>query len=95
MTYNKYMSLFVTRDNQTLLWNIVNKNQKINNVFNESESEKQEWFKDIIRDFHQNGNEVYNMIQLKELNKHVLQYMSQDVKNRLYHIQSQEQSQEH
>lgn len=88
------MSLFVTRDNQTLLWNIVNKNQKINNVFNESESEKQEWFKDIIRDFHQNGNEVYNMIQLKELNKHVLQYMSQDVKNRLYHIQSQEQSQE-
>lgn len=88
------MSLFVTRDNQTLLWNIVNKNQKINNVFNESESEKQEWFKDIIRDFHQNGNEVYNMIQLKELNKHVLQYMSQDVKNRLYDIQMQEQSQE-
>lgn len=88
------MSLFVTRDNQTLLWNIVNKNQKINNVFNESESEKQEWFKDIIRDFHQNGNEVYNMIQLKELNKHVLQYMSQDVKNRLYDIQMREQSQE-
>ena len=69
MTYNEYMSLFVTRDNQTLLWNIVNKNQKINNVFNESESDKQEWFKDIIRDFHQNGNEVYNMIQLKELKK--------------------------
>lgn len=94
MTYNEYMSLFVTRDNQTLLWNIVNKNQKINNIFNENEDEKQEWFKGIIREFHQSGNDVYNMVQLKDLNKHVLQYMSQDVKNRLYHIQSQEQSQE-
>jgi len=94
MTYNEYMSLFVTRDNQTLLWNIVNKNQKINNVFNESEHDKQEWFKGIIREFHQSGNEVYNMVQLKDLNKHVLQYMSQDVKNRLYDIQMQEQTQE-
>lgn len=89
-----YMSLFVTRDNQTLLWNIVNKNQKINLVFNGSEQDKQEWFKDIIREFHQSGNDVYNMVQLKELNKHVLQYMSQDVKNRLYQLQMQEQMQE-
>ena len=92
------MSLFVTRDNQTLLWNIVNKNEKINLVFNGSEHDKQDWFKDIIRDFHQSGNDVYNMVQLKELNKHVLQYMSQDVKNRLYQlqmrVQMQEQSQE-
>lgn len=88
------MSLFVTRDNQTLLWNIVNKNQKINLVFNGSEQDKQEWFKDIIREFHQSGNDVYNMVQLKELNKHVLQYMSQDVKNRLYQLQMQEQMQE-
>jgi len=89
-----YMSLFVTRDNQTLLWNIVNNNQKINLVFNGSEQDKQEWFKDIIREFHQSGNDVYNMVQLKELNKHVLQYMSQDVKNRLYQLQMQEQMQE-
>lgn len=89
-----YMSLFVTRDNQTLLWNIVNKNQKINLVFNGSEQDKQEWFKDIIREFHQSGNDVYNMVQLKELNKHVLQYMSQDVKNRLYQLQMREQMQE-
>ena len=89
-----YMSLFVTRDNQTLLWNIVNKNQKINLVFNGSEHDKQEWFKDIIREFHQSGNDVYNMVQLKELNKHVLQYMSQDVKNRLYQLQMREQMQE-
>ena len=88
------MSLFVTRDNQTLLWNIVNNNQKINLVFNGSEQDKQEWFKDIIREFHQSGNDVYNMVQLKELNKHVLQYMSQDVKNRLYQLQMQEQMQE-
>ena len=88
------MSLFVTRDNQTLLWNIVNKNQKINLVFNGSEYDKQEWFKDIIREFHQSGNDVYNMVQLKELNKHVLQYMSQDVKNRLYQLQMREQMQE-
>lgn len=88
------MSLFVTRDNQTLLWNIVNKNQKINLVFNGSEQDKQEWFKDIIREFHQSGNDVYNMVQLKELNKHVLQYMSQDVKNRLYQLQMREQMQE-
>lgn len=89
-----YMSLFVTRDNQTLLWNIVNKNQKINLVFNGSEHDKQEWFKDIIREFHQSGNDVYNMVQLKDLNKHVLQYMSQDVKNRLYQLQMREQMQE-
>jgi len=88
------MSLFVTRDNQTLLWNVINKNKKINNAFQGGEEEKQEWFKDIIREFHQTGQEAYNIIQLKQLNKDVIQFMIQDVKNRLYHLQTQHPQQQ-
>jgi len=88
------MSLFVTRDNQTLLWNVINKNKKINNAFQGEEEEKQEWFKDIIREFHQTGQEAYNIIQLKQLNKDVIQFMIQDVKNRLYHLQTQHPQQQ-
>lgn len=88
------MSLFVTRDNQTLLWNVINKNKKINNAFQGGEEEKQEWFKDIIREFHQSGQEAYNIIQLKQLNKDVIQFMIQDVKNRLYHLQTQHPQQQ-
>lgn len=85
------MSLFVTRENQTLLWNIVNKNDKINNAFEYNVEEKQLWFKNIIQQFHEDKYQVYNVGDLKELNKTVLHYMVQDVKKRLlYYNQNQE-----
>lgn len=84
------MSLFVTRENQTLLWNIVNKNDKINNAFEYNVEEKQLWFKNIIQQFHEDKYQVYNVGDLKELNKTVLHYMVQDVKKRLlYYNQNQ------
>lgn len=89
------MSLFVTRENQTLLWNIVNKNDKINNAFEYNVEEKQLWFKNIIQQFHEDKYQVYNVGDLKELNKTVLHYMVQDVKKRLlYYNQNQVPQQE-
>ena len=89
------MSLFVTRENQTLLWNIVNKNDKINNAFEYNVEEKQLWFKNIIQQFHEDRYQVYNVGDLKELNKTVLHYMVQDVKKRLlYYNQNQSPQQE-
>lgn len=77
------MSLFIQRDNQQLLWTIINKNNKINNYF-DNETEKEDWFKSMIGYFHENNDEAYNPVQLKSMNTRVLQFMAQNLKNRQY-----------
>lgn len=74
------MSLFTSVDNQQMLWNLINKNKKFATCFNNQE-EMQNWFRNIIENFHINNREPFNMIQLKQMNTTVIQYMIQSIKN--------------
>ena len=75
------MTLFTSVDNQQMLWNLINKNDKILSNFNDP-TDKYQWFHNIIYNFHINYNEPFNMIQLKQMNKNVIQFMIQDIKHK-------------
>lgn len=77
------MSLFTSVDNQQMLWNLINKNKNFATCFNNMQ-EMQNWFRNIIENFHINNVEPFNMFQLKQMNKTVIQYMIQDIKNIQY-----------
>jgi hypothetical protein len=74
------MSLFTSVDNQQMLWNLINKSKNFATCFNNQE-EMQNWFRNIIENFHINNREPFNMIQLKQMNTTVIQYMIQSIKN--------------
>lgn len=74
------MSLFTTVDNQQMLWNLINKNKTFALCFT-THQQMQSWFRNIIEKFHINNNEPVNMIQLKQMNTTVIQYIIQDIKN--------------
>lgn len=55
------MALFIEKNNQTLLWEMIHKNQQINYVF-DNEQNKQEWFKQHI-------STQYDTIRTKNLSR--------------------------
>tara|TARA_B100000035_G_scaffold312685_1_gene324712 strand:+ start:7998 stop:8789 length:792 start_codon:yes stop_codon:yes gene_type:complete len=75
-----YMSLFVHKENQTLLWKIVNNNKTIVSFFQQiQDQDKYNWFQNIISMFYEKYK--FKNIEIQELssiNKEVLQYMVQD-----------------
>lgn len=75
------MSIFTNRRNQQVLWSVINQNERVTNAF-VNDIERQTWFRDIIEYFDINSEPPRNVMELKELNKNVVQYMVQDIKRR-------------
>lgn len=71
------MSLLIHRENQELLWNIVNKNKVVHNFFQRiPEQDKYNWFQNIISDFY-NKYRTYSISSndLSTINKEILRFM--------------------
>jgi len=76
------MSLYVTEENQTLLWNIINKNALVSDHFNSNPTRKQDWFRSIIQAFYeQNRNRAIDTQTLLLLNKETISYMVQTIRD--------------
>ncbi len=67
-------SLYIHPDNQTILWNLINKSPLFSNVQN-----KEEWFRTIISQFHEQMISANHVPKTKEdllnVNKQTLKYM--------------------
>ena len=71
------MSLLIHRENQELLWNIVNKNKVVHNFFQMiPEEDKYNWFQNIISEFY-NKYRTYSISSsdLSSINKEILKFM--------------------
>src|SRR6056300_456367 len=71
------MSLLIHRENQELLWNIVNKNKVVHNFFQRiPEQDKYNWFQNIISEFY-NKYRTYSISSndLSNINKEILRFM--------------------
>lgn len=71
------MALYVVPENQELLWNVIGKNKKIQQQFNDyNPNTKVEWFKNIIRIFYEKyKNETITVNDLNRINKETITYM--------------------
>lgn len=77
------MSKYVSPENQTLLWQVISKNELINNYFSTSPNLKVQWFKSIIQIFYeQNKNRTVNSTELLLLNKQTISYMIQNIREK-------------
>jgi len=76
------MALYVTNQNQMLLWNVISKNNSINEYFLYSGAgKKEEWFKSVLRIFYEkNQNRNLSTKELLELNKETIAYMIRGIK---------------
>ena len=74
------MSLLVHRENQNLLWNVINKNKIIVRFFNNiSQQEQYSWFQNTMRTFHNKyQNQSVDVNQLSAINREIIQFMIQD-----------------
>lgn len=74
------MSLLVHKENQNLLWNVINKNKIIVRFFNNiSKQEQYSWFQNTMRTFHNKyQNQYVDVNQLSAINKEIIQFMIQD-----------------
>jgi hypothetical protein len=69
------MSIYVTPENQKLLWSVLHKNPLIAQVFSANQIHQKElWFKTIIENF-------FNQYRFKTLSKRDLQQLNQDTLN--------------
>lgn len=84
------MTLYVSQQNQELLWNLINTNTSITNYFtNKPINHKQEWFKSIINIFYQKYmRQQINVSALSNINKETISYMIQDIRNKLQDVRS-------
>lgn len=84
------MTLYISQQNQELLWNLINTNTLITNYFtNKPINHKNEWFKSIINIFYQKYmRQPINVSVLTTINKETISYMIQDIRNKSQDIQS-------
>lgn len=71
------MSLLIHRENQELLWNIINKNKVVHNFFQRiPEQDRYNWFQGIISEFY-NKYRTYSISSndLSNINKEILRFM--------------------
>lgn len=88
------MTLYVSQQNQELLWNLINTNTSITNYFtNKPINHKHEWFKSIINIFYQKYmRQQINVSALSNINKETISYMIQDIRNKSQNVRSGVQS---
>jgi hypothetical protein len=68
------MSYYIQPQNQTLLWNTIQKNP----IFDKIGPNRENWFKSVIQRFYQeNGNRIYTQSDLQTINRATISYMIQ------------------
>lgn len=68
------MSLFISQENQNLLYDMIHKTPEIHTVFSTLDS-KNEWFRGIIERHYRQMPKTINRDELKNINRQVLGYM--------------------
>jgi len=77
------MSKYVSPENQTLLWQVISKNEFVNHYFSTGPNLKVQWFKSIIQMFYeQNKNRTIDTTELLVLNKQTISYMIQNIREK-------------
>lgn len=77
------MSLYISKENQDLLWNFVNNNNIVKQYFNNNTSAKAQWFKDIIKNIYEKYYNVHISIDmLQTINRETVTYMINDIRNK-------------
>ena len=73
------MSLYIDTQNQRLLWDIINTNPYLTNIFAKYHpSQKANWFKSVIEHFYnQYKDRTISEMELHQMNKDTLAYMIQ------------------
>lgn len=74
------MNLYIHPDNQTLLWNTINKSIDFIN-HHATFSEKEVWFQSIIKQFYINNINNSNNKSLFDLNRETIKFMVDQLKN--------------
>jgi hypothetical protein len=79
------MSLFIHRENQELLWNIINKTQPFIETFKNSHpNSANDWFRSIIQSYYYENNlhNIHNITPatLNTINRNILSYMISKLK---------------
>jgi len=75
------MSIYISQENQTLLWEMIHKMPILNKVFS-SQQEKENWFKLIIQTFYTNLNPTISREDLKQVNRDTLAAVMDDLRKR-------------
>ena len=87
------MSLFISNENQNLLYEMINKAPEIQSVFS-TVDEKNRWFREIIEQFFRKLPPTINRDVLKQVNRATLGYMVNNLKSlMLSEIQQPQQQQ--
>lgn len=74
------MNLYITTDNQKLLWDLICNKSTITNYFQYlPPNNKYIWFKQIIQKHYNENSNINNYTQLKDLNKKTILYMLNDI----------------
>jgi len=68
------MALFITKENQELLYEMINKTPNINTIF-PTPNEKNAWFRAVIESYYIKLPNIISRDQLKSTNREVLGYM--------------------
>ena len=76
------MALYVVKENQELLWNIINNNTFVQQYFAKvGVDKKPQWFRDIISKFYQQNNgQKMSIDDLHSINKSTIAYMINDIR---------------
>jgi hypothetical protein len=84
------MALYITKENQEMLWTLIHKTPQINTYFeNKTSSEKTEWFKHAIQTFYAKHQfRELSIPELQEVNKDTLTYMLHYVRPVSYGMQT-------
>lgn len=83
------MSLFIHKENQTLLWELIQQSPQWTEFSNTYNGHTQLWFKNIISLFYDKYWSVYCQIpmtidELKKINKEVIMFMNADIKKSVF-----------
>ena len=86
------MSLYVSFENQSLLWNIIHKNTFAQQFFEKTPNlNKDEWFKSIIQHFYsQNQSRQLTINELQKINQDTLLFMLESMRTQLSHVVTQQ-----
>lgn len=74
------MSLFISSENQEMLWKTIQKNPLFSNVL--TPEQQPLWFREIIGNFYTDNKKELSNIELLELNKNTLRYMVHNLKEK-------------
>lgn len=77
------MSLYITKENQDILWNAINRNLYIRQFLDKLSTPKRNtWFRDIIQHIYSSiQNQKINIQELNEINKSTIRFMIEEIRS--------------